>query len=118
MANTPFERIWDRHVVKDYGDGRNLVFIDRHFLQEATSGRAFDRLRAEGIKVRRPDLTVGTIDHSISTMPGRTLNSYAAGVARNVPSQSIRANENAVWQYIMNSLPSLEPRSREINENI
>ena len=84
MANTPFERIWDRHVVKDYGDGRNLVFIDRHFLQEATSGRAFDRLRADGLKVRRPDLTVGTIDHSISTMPGRTLNSYAAGVTRNV----------------------------------
>ncbi len=84
MPNTPFERIWDRHVVKDYGDGRSLVFIDRHFLQEATSGRAFDRLRAEGIKVRRPELTVGTIDHSISTMPGRTLNSYAAGIARNV----------------------------------
>jgi 3-isopropylmalate/(R)-2-methylmalate dehydratase large subunit len=83
MTNTPFERIWDRHVVKDYGDGRNLVFIDRHFLQEATSGRAFDRLRAEGLKVRRPDLTVGTIDHSIATIPGRTLTSFAAGIARN-----------------------------------
>lgn len=71
-------------MVKDYGDGRSLIFIDRHFLQETTSGRAFDRLRADGIKVRRPDLTVATIDHSISTLSGRKLDSYAAGTARNV----------------------------------
>ena len=38
MANTPFERMWDQHVIKDYGDGRALIDIDRHFAQEGTSG--------------------------------------------------------------------------------
>ena len=58
MTNTPFERIWDRHVIKDYGDGRALIHIDRHFAQEGTSGRAFDGLRQRGLPVRRPDLTL------------------------------------------------------------
>jgi 3-isopropylmalate/(R)-2-methylmalate dehydratase large subunit len=84
MPNTPFERIWDQHVVKDYGDGRSLVFIDRHFAQESTSGRAFDGLRAAGLKVRRPELTVGTIDHGLSTLPGRKIDSYAASTVRNL----------------------------------
>ena len=53
MTNTPFERIWDQHVIKDYGDGRALIHIDRHFAQEGTSGRAFDGLRQRGLKVRR-----------------------------------------------------------------
>ncbi len=45
MANTPFERIWDQHVIKDYGDGSTLIHIDRHFAHEGTSARAFDGLR-------------------------------------------------------------------------
>ena len=71
MSNTPFDRIWDQHVVREYGGGRALIHIDRHFAQEGTSGRAFDGLRERGLKVRRPDLTVGTIDHGLSTLPGR-----------------------------------------------
>jgi 3-isopropylmalate/(R)-2-methylmalate dehydratase large subunit len=73
MTNTPLERIWDQHVIADYGGGRALLHIDRHFAQESTSARAFDGLRRLGLKVRRPELTVGTIDHGISTQPGRTL---------------------------------------------
>jgi homoaconitase/3-isopropylmalate dehydratase large subunit len=73
MTNTPFERIWDQHVIKDCGDGRALIHIDRHFAQEGTSGRAFDGLRQRGLPVRRRDLTLATIDHGISTQPGRTL---------------------------------------------
>ena len=84
MANTPFERIWDQHVIKDYGEGRALIHIDRHFAQEGTSGRAFDGLRKAGLKVRRPDLTVGTIDHGVSTLPGRTLESWAPSAPRNL----------------------------------
>ena len=45
MTNTPLERIWDQHVIADYGGGRALLHIDRHFAQESTSARAFDGLR-------------------------------------------------------------------------
>ena len=84
MSNTPFDRIWDQHVVREYGDGRALIHIDRHFAQEGTSGRAFDGLRERGLKVRRPELTVGTIDHGLSTLPGRKIDSYAASTVRNL----------------------------------
>jgi 3-isopropylmalate/(R)-2-methylmalate dehydratase large subunit len=84
MSNTPFERIWDRHVVKAFGDDRALIHIDRHFAQEGTSGRAFDGLRKAGLALRRPDLTVGTIDHGLSTLPGRRIDSYAASTVRNL----------------------------------
>ena len=83
MSRTPFEKIWDQHVVKEFGDGRALIHIDRHFAQESTSHRAFDGLRAAGLPVRRPDLTVGTIDHGLSTAPGRKIDSYAASTVRN-----------------------------------
>jgi 3-isopropylmalate/(R)-2-methylmalate dehydratase large subunit len=84
MSETPFGRIWDQHVVKEFGDGRALIHIDRHFAQEGTSGRAFDGLRKAGLPVRRPDLTVGTIDHGLSTLPGRKIDSYAASTVRNL----------------------------------
>ena len=84
MTNTPFERIWDQHVIKDYGDGRALIHIDRHFAQEGTSGRAFDGLRQRGLPVRRRDLTLATIDHGISTQPGRTLETWRASRPRNL----------------------------------
>jgi 3-isopropylmalate/(R)-2-methylmalate dehydratase large subunit len=84
MTNTPLERIWDQHVVADYGDGRALIHIDRHFAQESTSARAFDGLRRAGLPVRRPDLTVGTIDHGISTQPGRTLETWKPTGPRNL----------------------------------
>jgi 3-isopropylmalate/(R)-2-methylmalate dehydratase large subunit len=50
MSNTPFDRIWDQHVVREYGGGRALIHIDRHFAQEGTSGRAFDGLRERGLR--------------------------------------------------------------------
>ena len=84
MTNTPFERIWDQHVIDDYGGGRALIHIDRHFAHEGTSARAFDGLRRAGLKMRRPDLTVGTIDHGISTFPGRTLVSWKPSAPRNL----------------------------------
>jgi 3-isopropylmalate/(R)-2-methylmalate dehydratase large subunit len=87
MTGTPFERIWESHVIKDYGSGRALIHIDRHFAHEGTSARAFDGLRQRGLQVRRPDLTLGTIDHGISTAPGRTLTSWAANAPRNLAMQ-------------------------------
>jgi 3-isopropylmalate/(R)-2-methylmalate dehydratase large subunit len=84
MTNTPFERIWDQHVIADLGGERALIHIDRHFAHEGTSARAFDGLRRLGLAVRRPDLTVGTIDHGISTMAGRTLESWKPSAPRNL----------------------------------
>jgi 3-isopropylmalate/(R)-2-methylmalate dehydratase large subunit len=84
MVGTPFERIWANHVIKDYGDGRALIHIDRHFIHEGTSGRAFDGLRRAGLPVRRKDLTFGVIDHGISTLPGRSVESWAPTRARNL----------------------------------
>ncbi len=69
---TVFEKIWQGHLVKTLDDGRDLVFVDRHILQETTSAIAFDGLRREGRSVRHPELTIATQDHILSTEPGRT----------------------------------------------
>ena len=80
-------------MVREYGGGRALIDIDRHFAQEGTSGRAFDGLRQRGLKVRHPDLTVGTrIHHGLSTLPGRTIDSYAASAVRNLAMRKNCAN--------------------------
>lgn len=77
---TVFDKIWDAHLVADLGDDGQLVHIDRHLLHEASSPQAFDRLRAKGRTVDRPDLTFATIDHIVSTAPGRTGDTFAGGV--------------------------------------
>ena len=62
MPKTMFDKIWDAHEV---GDG--LIYIDLHLVHEVTSPQAFDGLRLEGRKVRRPDKTVATADHNVPT---------------------------------------------------
>lgn len=66
MAKTLFEKIWDSHKVDDI-DGRSLIYIDRHLIHEVTSPQAFDGLRINKRKVRRPDLTFATMDHNVPT---------------------------------------------------
>ncbi|WP_037448303.1 3-isopropylmalate dehydratase large subunit [Skermanella stibiiresistens] len=66
-----FDRIWDAHVVKRLEDDRDLVFVDRHVLQETTSAQAFEGLARAGRRVMHPELTVATQDHIVSTLPGR-----------------------------------------------
>ena len=61
------QKIWDRHVVRT-GDGLpDLLYIDLHLVHEVTSPQAFDGLRLAGRGVRRPDLTVATMDHNVPT---------------------------------------------------
>lgn len=76
---TLFEKIWNAHLVRRLDDGRDLIFVDRHVLQETTSAVAFDGLRRAGRAVRRPDLTVATQDHIVSTEPGRTEDTNPGG---------------------------------------
>ncbi len=67
MPGTLFEKIWDAHVVDASPDAPSVVYIDLHLIHEVTSPQAFTVLRERGLRVRRPDRTVATIDHSIPT---------------------------------------------------
>jgi 3-isopropylmalate/(R)-2-methylmalate dehydratase large subunit len=64
---TLFDKIWDSHVVDRQSDGTCLIYIDRHLVHEVTSPQAFEGLRANGRKVRRPDLTIAVADHNLPT---------------------------------------------------
>jgi len=67
MSKTLFEKIWDSHVVEQIDDDLALIYIDLHLVHEVTSPQAFEGLRINSRKVRRPDLTVATIDHNVPT---------------------------------------------------
>ena len=67
MKKTLFEKIWDSHVVEQLDDDLALIYIDLHLVHEVTSPQAFEALRLNSRKVRRPDLTVATIDHNVPT---------------------------------------------------
>ena len=66
-ASTIFEKIWNDHVVHEKQGGPSLIYIDRHLVHEVTSPQAFQGLRENGRKVRRPDLTFATMDHNVPT---------------------------------------------------
>jgi 3-isopropylmalate/(R)-2-methylmalate dehydratase large subunit len=66
---TIIEKIWDAHVVTSQPGAPALLYIDLHLVHEVTSPQAFDGLRERGLKLRRPDLTQATADHSIPTTP-------------------------------------------------
>jgi 3-isopropylmalate/(R)-2-methylmalate dehydratase large subunit len=66
MPETLFDKIWRRHVVHE-DDGTAILFIDLHLVHEVTSPQAFEGLRLSGRGVRRPDLTVATMDHNVPT---------------------------------------------------
>jgi 3-isopropylmalate/(R)-2-methylmalate dehydratase large subunit len=76
MPQTLFEKIWTAHIVQQQG-AKNLspqhspaiLYIDLHLVHEVTSPQAFQSLRARGLRVRRPDKTFATLDHSIPTDP-------------------------------------------------
>jgi len=67
VAKTLFEKVWDNHVVREVLGEPALLYIDLHLVHEVTSPQAFDSLRLSGTPVRRPDLTVSTIDHGVPT---------------------------------------------------
>src|SRR5688572_20536437 len=67
MPRTLFEKLWEAHVVRESAGEPALLYIDLHLVHEVTSPQAFDGLRAAGRRVRRPDLTVATVDHNVPT---------------------------------------------------
>ncbi len=66
---TIIEKVWDSHIVSEQSGAPALLYIDLHLVHEVTSPQAFSGLRERGLKVRRPDLTIGTTDHSTPTTP-------------------------------------------------
>jgi len=67
MAKTLFEKIWASHNVTETKEGRTILYIDRHLIHEVTSPQAFEGIRINNRKVRRPDLTFATMDHNVPT---------------------------------------------------
>ena len=70
MAKTLLDRVWERHVVAEPEGEPALLFVDLHLIHEVTSPQAFDGLRLAGRRVRRPDLSLATMDHNVPTEPG------------------------------------------------
>jgi 3-isopropylmalate/(R)-2-methylmalate dehydratase large subunit len=69
MPKTLFERIWESHVVAQEPGYPAVLYVDLHLVHEVTSPQAFAGLRQRGLKVRRPERTLATMDHSIPTTP-------------------------------------------------
>lgn len=74
MPQTLFEKVWNNHIIKPQtADTPAVIYIDLHLVHEVTSPQAFSVLRERGLQVRRPDLTIGTMDHSTPTTPKNAL---------------------------------------------
>jgi 3-isopropylmalate/(R)-2-methylmalate dehydratase large subunit len=67
MARTLFEKVWESHVVRHEEGHPDLLWVDLHLVHEVTSPQAFEGLRLARRPVRRPDLTVATMDHNVAT---------------------------------------------------
>jgi 3-isopropylmalate/(R)-2-methylmalate dehydratase large subunit len=79
MAKTLLDKLWDPHVVADLGDGWSLLHIDRHLLHDMSGTTGLREVAARGLKVRNPELAFATPDHTVSSAPGRTGETYAPG---------------------------------------
>ena len=79
MPGTLYDKIWDRHVVaQESAEHPAVLFVDLHLVHEVTSPQAFRSLAERGLGVRRPDLTLATMDHSTPTSKLGVVDSQAA----------------------------------------
>ena len=67
MSKTLYDKIWEDHLVHHQSDGTSLLYVDRHLIHEVTSPQAFEGLRINKRKVRRPELTLAVPDHNVPT---------------------------------------------------
>ena len=65
---TLYDKVWAQHVVKDYGDGDALIYVDRHLVHEVSSPQAFAGLIAEDRLIRRVDAHLAVADHAVPTL--------------------------------------------------
>ncbi len=94
-AQTLFEKVWNEHVVvAETADTPAILYIDLHLIHEVTTPQAFNVLREKGLHVRRPDLTLATMDHSTPTTPVTSFKDMAVVVGENAARQVRRMQEN------------------------
>ena len=94
-ARTLFEKVWSDHVVvEETADTPAILYIDLHLIHEVTTPQAFNVLNEKGLRVRRPDLTLATMDHSTPTTPVTSFKDMAVVVGENAANQVRRMQEN------------------------
>jgi 3-isopropylmalate/(R)-2-methylmalate dehydratase large subunit len=94
MPQTMAQKIWEAHVVRSAPNEPDLLYVDLHLIHEVTTPQAFESLRMHGRGVRRPDLTVATMDHNTPTAGGMA-------AADEVGLQQLKAlEENCRWAGI------------------
>lgn len=95
MTGTLFDKIWDRHVVNDLGDGFSLLFVDRHMINDM-AGRGLLTLNKRDLPLNHPELTFAAADHTVATLvppefrPGRDDNPYAVNLRENAERHGFR----------------------------
>src|SRR5215510_6117957 len=99
---TLYDKIWDSHLAVPETDAPAILYIDLHLVHEVTSPQAFSGLRKRGIKVRRPDRTVATMDHSIPTL-SRSLAGFDEVAANQVRQLEKNCNEFGIPLYGLDS---------------
>ena len=67
MGKALFEKIWDKHLVHDLGDGFGLIFVDRQLLTELAAPQ-FDQLEKRGLPLLYPECTFAVSDHTVPTL--------------------------------------------------
>src|SRR2546422_6892260 len=102
IPRTLFQKIWDAHVVHRLPEGPALIYVDLHLVHEVTSPQAFEGLRLTGRRVRRPDLTIATVDHNVPT--GDRLTPIADAVAaRQLEALQRNARDSGVELFDLHS---------------
>ena len=102
MPKTLFDKVWDSHIVSQQADTPAVLYIDLHLIHEVTSPQAFTGLRTRGLRVRRPERTVATMDHSIPTHD-RSLPIADALAAAQIKQMEKNAADFGIPLYDMNS---------------
>ncbi|NOX70080.1 MAG: 3-isopropylmalate dehydratase large subunit [Gammaproteobacteria bacterium] len=91
---TLYEKVWSEHLVVDEtADAPAVLYIDLHLIHEVTTPQAFSLLDQRGLPVRRPDLTLATMDHSTPTTPVRTLKDLQI-VGADAAAQVVKMQDN------------------------
>jgi len=99
---TLFQKIWNNHLVAQEPDSPAVLYIDLHLVHEVTSPQAFTGLRTRGLKVRRPDKTVATLDHSIPTHD-RSLPIMDEMAAKQIKQMEANCRDFGITLYGLNS---------------
>jgi 3-isopropylmalate/(R)-2-methylmalate dehydratase large subunit len=94
-ATTLFEKVWADHVVAgETADTPAILYIDLHLIHEVTTPQAFALLEEKRLPVRRPDLTLATMDHSTPTTPVSSFKELTVAVGDSAANQVVRMQEN------------------------